>query len=473
MQVKMSGYLMEIKPKIKELITLLDNEFEYVSVLCTDVSGTSYRVGQRQTNVGDYGFSERGFVVRVYENGSYCEYSFNECEDVEACAKTIASVLKDELKALENLGISKMESPLIHEEEMTKIMMNEIEVNPEEMSAEDILAHLKKISDAGAKHEGVIEFQAAMQFAHVNKMFLSDKKDLMQSYAYAEGMAAAIGSNGEKTEMAYESFSGLKGAEILDEMDDKVEKIIQDLNDKLNAEAVVPGMYDVITTPEVTGLIAHEAFGHGVEMDMFVKERALAKDYIGKKVASDITSMKDGALSASQVSSYMFDDEGTLGSDTTIIDHGTLVRGISDLLSALRLKTVPTGNGKRESFERKAYARMTNTLFASGTDSLDDMIASIKHGYLLEGMDSGMEDPKHWGIQCVVAMGREIKDGKLTGKVVAPVTLTGYVPDMLKSISMISNDFEMFGSGACGKGHKEWVKVSDGGPYLKCKVRLG
>ncbi len=473
MQVKMSEYLIEIKPKIKELITLLDNEFEYVSVLCTDVSGTSYRVGQRQTNVGDYGFGERGFVVRVYENGSYCEYSFNECEDVKACAKTITSVLKDELRALEKLGVSKMESPLIHEEEITKSMVNEIEVNPEEMSAEDILAHLKKISDAGAKHEEVIEFQAAMQFAHVNKMFLSDKKDLMQSYAYAEGMAAAIGTNGEKTEVAYESFSGLKGAEILDEMDNKVEKIIQDLNDKLNAEAVVPGMYDVITTPEVTGLIAHEAFGHGVEMDMFVKERALAKDYIGKQVASDITSMRDGALSASQVSSYLFDDEGTLGSDTTIIDHGTLVTGISDILSAMRLNTVPTGNGKRESFERKAYTRMTNTLFTTGTDSLEDMIASIEHGYLLEGMDSGMEDPKHWGIQCVVAMGREIKDGKLTGKVVAPVTLTGYVPDLLKSISMISNDFAMFGSGACGKGHKEWVKVSDGGPYLKCKVRLG
>ena len=473
MQVKMSEYLIEIKPKIKELITLLDNEFEYVSVLCTDVSGTSYRVGQRQTNVGDYGFGERGFVVRVYENGSYCEYSFNECEDVKACAKTIASVLKDELRALEKLGVSKMESPLIHEEEITKSMVNEIEVNPEEMSAEDILAHLKKISDAGAKHEEVIEFQAAMQFAHVNKMFLSDKKDLMQSYAYAEGMAAAIGTNCEKSEVAYESFSGLKGAEILDEMDNKVEKIIQDLNDKLNAEAVVPGMYDVITTPEVTGLIAHEAFGHGVEMDMFVKERALAKDYIGKQVASDITSMRDGALSASQVSSYLFDDEGTLGSDTTIIDHGTLVTGISDILSAMRLNTKPTGNGKRESFERKAYTRMTNTLFTTGTDSLEDMIASIEHGYLLEGMDSGMEDPKHWGIQCVVAMGREIKDGKLTGKVVAPVTLTGYVPDLLKSISMISNDFAMFGSGACGKGHKEWVKVSDGGPYLKCKVRLG
>ena len=84
---------------------------------------------------------------------------------------------------------------------------------------------------------------------------------------------------------------------------------------------------------------AHEAFGHGVEMDMFVKERALAKEYLGKKVASDITSMKDGAASAAEVSSYLFDDEGTLGTDTTIIENGTLVTGISDLLSALRLGT--------------------------------------------------------------------------------------------------------------------------------------
>ena len=232
-------------------------------------------------------------------------------------------------------------------------------------------------------------------------------------------------------------------------------------------------MYDVITAPDVTGVIAHEAFGHGVEMDMFVKDRALAKEYIGKPVASRLSSMHDGAVGAQQVSSYLFDDEGTLGTDTTVIDHGTLVTGISDLVSALRLSTTPTGNGKRESFERKVYSRMTNTYFTAGTGKLDDMIASIEHGYLLESVQSGMEDLKHWGIQCMVGLGREIKDGKLTGKVVSPVTLTGYVPDLLKSISMVSDKEELFGSGMCGKGHKEWVKVSDGGPYLKCKVRLG
>ncbi|MBR3345589.1 MAG: TldD/PmbA family protein, partial [Solobacterium sp.] len=155
------------------------------------------------------------------------------------------------------------------------------------------------------------------------------------------------------------------------------------------------------------------------------------------------------------------------------IQNGILKTGVCDALSALRLGSKATGNGKRESFEHKVYTRMTNTIFDSGTDTLDAMIASVKNGYLLEGMKSGMEDPKHWGIQCIVERGYEIKDGKLTGKVVAPIVMTGYVPDLLGSISMASTDREVFGSGACGKGHKEWVKVSDGGPYLKAKARLG
>ena len=86
--------------------------------------------------------------------------------------------------------------------------------------------------------------------------------------------------------------------------------------------------------------------------------------------------------------------------------------------------------------------------------------------------NNGMEDPKNWGIQCMVNIAREIKDGKLTGKIYSPVVLTGYVPDLLKSISMVSEEVKL-GAGTCGKGYKEWVKVSDGGSYIKAKIRLG
>jgi len=51
--------------------------------------------------------------------------------------------------------------------------------------------------------------------------------------------------------------------------------------------------------------------------------------------------------------------------------------------------------------------------------------------------------------------------------------MSGYVPDLLKSISMVSDDFVVTGAGMCGKGYKEWVRVSDGGPALKVRVKLG
>jgi len=183
--------------------------------------------------------------------------------------------------------------------------------------------------------------------------------------------------------------------------------------------------------------------------------------------------MRDGATSAKHMSSYLFDDEGNLGKDTVVIENGILKAGISDALAAAQLGLAPTGNGKRQTYANKAYSRMTNTFFSPGTDKLADMIKSVKHGYLIEDAESGMEDPKDWGIQCMFSYAREIVDGKVTDNWVAPVVMTGYVPDLLKSITMVSDDFALSGGGGCGKGYKEWVKVSCGGPYIKTRARLG
>ena len=242
----------------------------------------------------------------------------------------------------------------------------------------------------------------------------------------------------------------------------------------LDATAPKPGVYTIITDPSITGLFAHEAFGHGLEMDQFVKERAVAMDYMNKRVAKPRLNMHDGAKATFSVASYFFDDEGALASDTQVIKKGILNAGICDSISASILGIKPTGNGRRQSYKRKSYTRMTNTFFEKGKDSLDDMIKSVKYGYYIAQTNNGMEDPKNWGIQCTALYGREIVDGKFTGKIVSPVVMSGYVIDFLESISMISKEnFNVIGSGSCGKGYKEWVRVSDGGACLKAEVKIG
>jgi TldD protein len=476
MKVGKSRFLLDKKPALKKLVELLGETYPYVSILGTDVAGKAYKVTTTGITVKGSDWSERGFVIRVHDGQRYFEYSFNEVDEdsLEEIAEYVRKRTGSASKTVKELSLSYTSLTPPEEEKSEIDFEGEVAILPGKMSPGEIIQKLASIRDrAHAISEEIVNVMTLMENVRVSKLFVSAKKDLYQSYMWSQGYLYVLARRDRDTKYGIEGFSGLKGLEILDEMESKIDKVVENARMLLSAGRIEPGVYDVICSPDVAGLIAHEAFGHGVEMDMFVKGRAKAVEYIDREVASELVTMHDGAASAREVSSYVFDDEGTLAHDTVIIDRGILKRGISDIISATVLGTEPTGNGKRESFERKAYARMTNTYFAPGSDSLEEMISSIEYGYLLENYYSGMEDPKNWGIQCVIAYGREIKDGKLTGKVVSPVMMTGYVPTLLKSISMVSGEIELSGTGACGKGHKEFAKVSSGGPYIKAKARLG
>ena len=477
MKAPFSPYLTGIKAGLSALLGVLRTQFDYVSILATDSKGLAVRISRHARSVSDSTMTtERGVVVRAAKNGLYSEYAFNrfDPEQAEEKANEVLSALNAQFALLEKTKSAVYETALLPDEPATLFVEKETETLPETTDVKALVEKLVALQEAALeKDERVIECMVNAQSTHISKLFLTANRDLSQSYVYSEGVIVPFMSDGEKTVNGYEGVSGLCGPEIFDELSSRLDAAIATSADLLTAGRIEPGEYEIITSPEVSGLIAHEAFGHGVEMDMFVKDRALGREYIDKRVGSDLVTMHEGALCAEDVTTYAFDDEGTLAGDVIEIDRGILKTGVCDALSALRLGTVPTGNGKRENFEHKVYTRMTNTVFDSGEHTLDDMIASVSYGYLLEGMESGMEDPKHWGIQCIIKLGREIKDGKLTGKVVAPIIMTGYVPDLLGSVSMLSNDRMIFGNGGCGKGHKEWVKVADGGPYMKMKARLG
>ncbi len=474
MKSKLSSFLSERKQILKGMIEDLSKDFKYVSILGTDTTGTTYNVSRTDSGVNDTMWAERGFVARVYNGINYSEYSFNKLDDIDMIKNQIRRVAKDDCSMYQAKNLDMMSFPLIEEEEMTKEFHSEFKIDPFEISAEEKLSKLTAIMNEGLKkNDKFIDFRVSFEEVKISKIFLSIKKDLSQSILYTTMYLVPIANTEKGIKYDFVGFSGLKGYEIVDEAESSIDRASKEVVDLFESTTVEPGIYDIICDPRVSGLIAHEAFGHGVEMDMYVKNRAKGEEYMNKYVASNILNMRDGAKSAIEVGTYMFDDEGTLGTDTQVIENGILKNGISDLLSALQLGTNPTGNGRRESYERKVYARMTNTFFEAGSDNLDEMIKSIEKGYMLEGYFSGMEDPKNWGIQCVIAKGREIINGKFTGKIISPVTLTGYVPDLLKSISMVAeNPVKYGGTGYCGKGHKEFVKTSTGGSYIKAKGRL-
>ena len=461
-----SQFLSSRRSNCKALAAELKKTFTYVSVLGVDVKTSAIRVDKNTSSIGPGQDTECGFVVKLHNGGVFYEYSLDDiCGEIPALAEKIA-------KAVQTAQGNTISVPVLPDEPLVQDFAREHDLA--DYTQAQLLSFCKaQCSNLLAKSEHLLNGMVSLRLMETSKLFISENRELTQNYSWVNGILVAIYRENDKVVQAMESANYHRIADVLAELPTKMDKLLHTAHCLTLAKPIEPGFYDVITDPSITGLIAHEAFGHGVEMDQFVKDRALAKEYVGKFVASPICNMRDGAASTLSAASYFFDDDGVLAGDTQIIKDGILVTGISDLASATQLGTAPTGNGRRESSRRKAYARMTNTFFEKGTDKLEDMIASIDHGYMLFETDNGMEDPKNWAIQCVAQYGIEIKDGKLTDNYVSPVVMSGYVPDLLKSISMVSDDFVVTGMGACGKGYKEWVRVSDGGPALKVKVKLG
>ena len=465
-----SKFLKDSKSLCKELVDELSKSYKYVSILACDVLGTVVRCNKMSSSIAENDFDkQQGFVVKMTNGKAFYEYSFDTFDtNIESFAKKII----DSVAVDNNLEDKEIESFNIFDEPLVKDFERESDVDTYQNST--LLDFAKKLNDDVLKSDShFVNAITMVQTQDISKMFISKNRELTQHYTWVNGMIVGIyvSDEGKMVQSRVGSYSNnIKF--VLDELPTKINELVYKSSHLAKAKAITPGVYDVITDPTITGLIAHEAFGHGVEMDQFVKDRALAKYMVGKYVASPICNMRDGASDILSTASYFFDDDGILAQNTQIIKNGKLVTGICDLVSSRELGVNPTGNGRREKFNRKAYTRMTNTYFEKGKDKLEDMIKSVKHGYMLFETNNGMEDPKNWAIQCVCEYGIEIVDGKLTDNWVSPVVMSGFVPDLLKSISAVSDEFKIIGSGSCGKGYKEWVRVSDGGPHLKAKVKL-
>ncbi|MCS6971504.1 MAG: TldD/PmbA family protein [Leptospiraceae bacterium] len=306
------------------------------------------------------------------------------------------------------------------------------------------------------------------------EIYVSFQRSLSQELSRFEAIYSAVlkDENTRTTAQIYDGFSRQGSWELMDAHWDLIDAMLHDGERILGAPRLAPGFYDCIFTPSLAGILAHEAFGHGTEADTMRKGRARGTHYLGQKVASEKVSICDSPALAGAAASFYFDHEGEPASETMIVKNGILTQPMADHLSASLMGIKRTPNGRRQSFDHKVYTRMTNTYFLPGEDTLEDMIASIQDGYFIDRATNGMEDPKSWGIQLEALVARRIHNGQLTDEYFSPVIVTGYVPDLLRSISMVSREFAINGLGMCGKGYKEWVKVTDGGPYLKLRARL-
>lgn len=236
-------------------------------------------------------------------------------------------------------------------------------------------------------------------------------------------------------------------------------------------EAVKPpaGEMPVVLGPGVTGILLHEAIGHGMEADFNRKKISTYASMIGKKVAEPfVTIVDDGTLDALS-GSLNVDDEGTPGQKTILVDRGILTSYLHDKISARFYNVKPTGNGRRQSYEHYVQPRMRNTLMLAGSSTPEEVIGSVDKGIYVKDVANGEVKIGEGDFAFYVSQGFLIENGKLTAPI-KDVNIMGNGPKMLANVTMLANDLQMSqgGAGACGKGGQA-VPVGFGQPTALVK----
>jgi TldD protein len=416
---------------------------------------------------------QQGAVLTVFTGRSFLEYALNGISTCEFCDRlTVAG--EELVQAALTEGIVDLDLNIDPGSALTKDFITATEIAPDQVSLSEKMQALEELrDDLQSRDKRIVNATAFMSHVKSCELFVNRARRLYQELPRTQMVAQVVLRNSNYSARLHGGHCYLGGYEHAHFNDTERERLVRDAGRILGAPRLTPGKYDCIFSPEFAGIFAHEAFGHGTEADLFLQRRSRGQQYLDKQVASSLVNLYDSPAQPGQAASFYFDNEGKMAEETQIIEKGVLKRPLTNLHAALRFGLKRSANGRRESYSRKIYARMTNTYFGPGSSSFADMLADIEFGYFLDHPSNGMEDPKGWGIQLEGLYAEEIRQGKLTGKVYSPVIVTGYVPDLLHSITMVGSKVEITGLGMCGKGHKEWVKVSDGGPFLRLQACLG
>ncbi|MFB4369909.1 MULTISPECIES: metalloprotease TldD [unclassified Pseudomonas] len=234
----------------------------------------------------------------------------------------------------------------------------------------------------------------------------------------------------------------------------------------LEAIAAPAGTLPVVMGAGWSGVLLHEAVGHGLEGDFNRKGSSNYSGKIGQQVASKLCTIVDDGTLAERRGSLSMDDEGTPTQCTTLIENGVLKGYMQDKLNARLMGVARTGNGRRESYSHLPMPRMTNTYMLAGESDPEEIIRSVKKGIYCANLGGGQVDITSGKFVFSTSEAYLIEDGKITAPVKG-ATLIGNGPEAMSRVSMVGNDLALdSGVGTCGKDGQS-VPVGVGQPTLK------
>ena len=233
----------------------------------------------------------------------------------------------------------------------------------------------------------------------------------------------------------------------------------------LSSKPVPAGKFTCILDNKMTGLVAHEAFGHACEADAVLAGASVLEGKLGKKVAHEDISLIDDPTLENTFGFFSVDWEGVKSKRHVLIDHGILSGWLHNLESSSRMGSQPNGAARAEAYNNPPIIRMSNTFIGGGDWKKEELFEDLKHGLLIQGSQYGYVEPAKGQFMFKCDEAYEVKNGEV-GQRYRDASLTGVILDVLNKVERIGDDFMLGDPGYCGKGGQS-ARTTDGGPHLR------
>lgn len=423
-------------------------------------SGQSIGIGKNKSEESISTGSSNGLCVRVISDNKWYYLGFDTIDKEK--------ILGEVGRLVRRVGSKKSRIWLQDPWELdTEVKVKE---DPESIPIEERMQTIREIFNQIMKNKKIANASVGMSNAKGETIFMNTEgSKLRQIMPYFRFVMSVTSKEGKKLENDYFVLAKQGGYELFRgiNIEEKVNAVVNSAIAMLDAKLIKGGRYDIIVDPEISGVIAHESFGHGLEADQVMRDRSYLAPLKGKKIISELVSIHDNSSMKGERGFYFFDDEGIKSRDNTLVDRGVLKQFMHDRQSCMLMNSHPTGNARSQDFSRKVFVRMTNTYISPGEWKLKELIEETKSGYYLIKNLTGMEDPLGGSMQMVTHRAREIKDGELTG-LFKGVTISGKILEFLNNVDAVTDDFDIRGGG-CGKGKEDYIGTSTGGPYMRVR----
>ena len=313
----------------------------------------------------------------------------------------------------------------------------------------------------------IVDWGAGLGYEQRDSWYLSSAgADVRQRFDFLFPGYEAVASRGSLTQRRSGGGAGSGrqgGLELLAEMGftETARATAEQALQLLDAPECPQGRHDLLLLPSQMVLQIHESIGHPLELDRILGDE---RNYAGTsfvkpamfgsyRYGSEHLNVTFAPDVSGELASYAFDDEGAVAEKVHLIRNGILERPLGGTLSQSRSRLPGTANARACDWNRPPIDRMANLNIEPGSHKLDDLIAQMEHGVIMETNRSWSIDDARNKFQFGCEIGWRVRDGRRVHPVRNP-NYRGISANFWRNLAAVGDrtTWQVSGVPNCGKG---------------------